>query len=102
MTVSTELKDYVLDLYHPDALDLIQNIPGIQAILPGDPRMGTWHSDADGLMVRSDSRLTERDFAKAQRLRVVVKQDVGVDNIDLNAAKKRSITVHNTPLSTGH
>ncbi|KAE8381736.1 D-isomer specific 2-hydroxyacid dehydrogenase [Aspergillus bertholletiae] len=97
MAIGTELKVYVLDPYHPDAVELVQNIPGIQAILPGDPRMESWHSDADGLMVRSDSRLTEKDFAKAQSLRVVVKQGVGVDNIDLVAAKKRGIAVHNTP-----
>ncbi|OGM46567.1 D-3-phosphoglycerate dehydrogenase [Aspergillus bombycis] len=97
MAIGAELKVYVLDPYHPDAVELVQSIPGVQAILPGDPRMESWHSDADGLMVRSDSRLTEKDFAKAQRLRVVVKQGVGVDNIDLTAAKKRGIAVHNTP-----
>ncbi|KAB8071122.1 hypothetical protein BDV29DRAFT_159819 [Aspergillus leporis] len=48
-------------------------------------------------MARSDSRLPAKDFIKAQCLRVVMKQGVGVDNIDLTAAKKRGFPVHNTP-----
>ncbi|KAE8549852.1 hypothetical protein TMatcc_000895 [Talaromyces marneffei ATCC 18224] len=48
-------------------------------------------------MIRSDSRLTEADFAQAACLRAVVKQGVGVDNIDLAGSKKHGIAVHNTP-----
>ncbi|KAE8154058.1 D-isomer specific 2-hydroxyacid dehydrogenase [Aspergillus avenaceus] len=97
MTIETKLKVYILDTYHPDAINLIQTIPGLQVILPDDPRKEDWHADADGIMLRSDSHLTEKDFAKARHLRVVVKQGVGVDNIDLAAAKKHGIAVHNTP-----
>jgi D-3-phosphoglycerate dehydrogenase len=48
-------------------------------------------------MLRSDSRLIADDFAAATNLRVVVKQGVGVDNIDLAAAKAAGVAVHNTP-----
>lgn len=48
-------------------------------------------------MVRSETRLGADGFSKATRLRVVVKQGVGVDNIDLDAAKEHGVAVHNTP-----
>lgn len=92
-----QFKIYVLDPFHQDAIDLVQSLPHVHVILPNDPRKTHWHADADGIMIRSDSRLTEEDFAKAACLRAVVKQGVGVDNIDLAGAKKHGIAVHNTP-----
>ncbi|OKL56001.1 hypothetical protein UA08_08791 [Talaromyces atroroseus] len=97
MEIATKFKIYILDPYHPDAIDLALKTRNAEIILPGDPRTANWHADADGLMIRSDSTLTEEDFAKALRLKVVVKQGVGVDNIDLAGAKKHGIAVHNTP-----
>lgn len=92
-----EFTIYIVDPFHPDAVKLVQDIPYVRAILPDDPRKANWHADADGIMIRSDSKLTEEDFAKATRLRAVVKQGVGVDNIDLKGAKKHGIAIHNTP-----
>jgi D-3-phosphoglycerate dehydrogenase / 2-oxoglutarate reductase len=88
---------YVLDPYHVDAIALLQNSPNVKAILPDDPAKASWHEHADGVILRSDTQLTAADFAKASKLRVVVKQGVGVDNIDLAAACKHGIAVHNTP-----
>ena len=61
-----------------------------------DPRAKNWHEDADGLMVRV-TPLTADDFARAKKLRDVAKQGVGVNLIDLAAAKARGIIVCNTP-----
>ncbi|KAJ6783038.1 hypothetical protein PWT90_01860 [Aphanocladium album] len=97
MGAKPEFVVYILDPFHEAAIDLIQSIPYVRAILPEESRMSNWHKDADGIMIRSDSRLTADDFAKAAHLRVVVKQGVGVDNIDLAAAKKHGVAVHNTP-----
>lgn len=88
---------YILDPYHPDAISRLQQTPGITTVLPGSPRAKTWHEDADAVILRSETRLAIEDFSKAVRLRVVVKQGVGVDNIDLEAARKHNVAVHNTP-----
>lgn len=88
---------YVLDPYHDDAVAQLQSIAWIDLILWDDPRRAQWHEDAVGVMLRSDSRLTADDFASARKLRVVVKQGVGVDNIDLATAKAAGVAVHNTP-----
>lgn len=88
---------YVLDPYHPDAIKVLQSNSDINTILPTDPNKSSWHAHADGIIVRSETKITAKDFAQASKLRVVVKQGVGVDNIDLDAARKHGIAVHNTP-----
>jgi D-3-phosphoglycerate dehydrogenase len=88
---------FVLDPYHKDAIALLQSTPDLDLVLPDNPRRSNWHAEADGVIVRSETRLSAADFEAASRLQVVVKQGVGVDNIDLEAAKSAGIAVHNTP-----
>jgi D-3-phosphoglycerate dehydrogenase / 2-oxoglutarate reductase len=89
---------YVLDPYHPDAIALLQSTPTIKVILPGDPLKNAWHENANGGILRSETKLTAEDFAKASKLKVAVKQGVGVDNIDLkqheNMASQYTIPQH--------
>lgn len=54
----------------------------------------------DALIVRSRTRVTSQLLENASRLRVVGRAGVGVDNIDLQAARAKGITVLNTPTST--
>jgi D-3-phosphoglycerate dehydrogenase len=51
----------------------------------------------DGLIVRSSVKVTEEVLAAADRLKVVGRAGVGVDNIDVNAASMRGVMVTNTP-----
>jgi len=54
-------------------------------------------AEADGLIVRSATRVTDDLLAHAPRLRVIGRAGVGVDNIDLEAATNRGVLVMNTP-----
>ncbi len=54
-------------------------------------------ADADALVVRSKTKVTAELLGHAQRLRVIGRAGVGVDNVDLDAATKRGIVVMNTP-----
>jgi D-3-phosphoglycerate dehydrogenase / 2-oxoglutarate reductase len=56
--------------------------------------------DYDGLIVRGRTRVTAAVFEAASRLKVVGRAGVGVDNIDLEVAKKHSVIVVNAPTST--
>lgn len=56
--------------------------------------------DCDALIVRGRTKVTAPVMDAASRLKVIGRAGVGVDNIDLGAAKKRDITVVNAPLST--
>src|SRR6185503_7378089 len=51
----------------------------------------------DGLIVRSSVKVTEAVLTAADRLKVVGRAVVGVDNIDVGTASMRGIIVMNTP-----
>ncbi|MFQ5877783.1 MAG: phosphoglycerate dehydrogenase [Acidobacteriota bacterium] len=51
----------------------------------------------EGIIVRSDTRITEEVIAAARRLRAVGRAGAGVDNIDVPAATRRGIVVMNAP-----
>lgn len=54
----------------------------------------------DALIVRGRTKVTPAVFAAAKKLKVVGRSGVGVDNIDLAAAKEHSVTVVNAPIAT--
>ncbi len=56
--------------------------------------------DYDGLIVRGRTKVTAAVMEAASKLKVIGRAGVGVDNIDLEAAKKHNITVVNAPMST--
>ena len=59
-------------------------------------------SSADGLIVRTYTRVTAELLAAAPRLKVVGRAGVGLDNIDLAACEKRGIRVVSTPNANTH
>lgn len=53
--------------------------------------------DYDGLIIRSGSTVTAEVIAAADKLKVIGRAGIGVDNIDVPAATKKGIVVMNTP-----
>jgi len=56
--------------------------------------------DYDALIVRGQTKVTAQVFDAAKKLKAVGRAGVGVDNIDLESAKKHGVTVVNAPTST--
>jgi D-3-phosphoglycerate dehydrogenase len=54
-------------------------------------------ADADGLLVRSATKVTKDLLAAAPQLRIVGRAGTGVDNIDVSAASARGVLVVNAP-----
>ncbi len=54
-------------------------------------------SDADALIVRSGTEVTEELFAAAPNLQIVGRAGIGVDNIDIDAATEHGVIVANAP-----
>ena len=73
------------------ALDVVVRI-GIKP----DELLATAH-DYEGIVVRSQTKITGPVFEKATRLKAVGRAGVGVDNIDVPAANKHGVIVMNTP-----
>jgi D-3-phosphoglycerate dehydrogenase len=56
--------------------------------------------DYDGIVIRSATKLTADVLDRAERLKVIGRAGVGVDNVDVDAATRRGIVVANAPEST--
>ncbi len=57
-------------------------------------------ADYDAMIVRGRTKVTTDVFEKAAKLKVVGRCGVGVDNIDLEAAKQHNVAVVNAPVAT--
>jgi D-3-phosphoglycerate dehydrogenase len=53
--------------------------------------------DYDGLAIRSSTKVSRDLLAAAERLRVVGRAGIGVDNVDIPAASAKGVVVMNTP-----
>lgn len=51
----------------------------------------------DALMIRSGTKVTAEVIASAQRLKIIGRAGVGVDNVDVHAATRKGIVVVNSP-----
>ena len=54
----------------------------------------------DGIVIRSATKMTADLIGRAERLKVIGRAGVGVDNVDVDAATRRGIVVANAPEST--
>ena len=64
-----------------------------------DEQLAERIADYDGILIRSATKLTADLIARADRLKVIGRAGVGVDNVDVEAATKRGIVVANAPQS---
>ena len=56
-------------------------------------------ADVQALVVRSQTQVTARIIEAGQRLEVIARAGVGVDNVDVEAATARGVVVVNAPLA---
>ena len=93
------MKIVVAERISPRALELFREEPQWQVILPEqiDGKLAAHLAGADALLVRSAVQVDAALLEHADRLRVIGRAGVGVDNIDLEAATKKGIAVMNTP-----
>jgi D-3-phosphoglycerate dehydrogenase / 2-oxoglutarate reductase len=70
---------------------------GWNIVLPAATALTAEIADADGLVVRSATKVNRELLEKAPKLRVIGRAGVGVDNVDMEAATNRGVLVMNTP-----
>jgi D-3-phosphoglycerate dehydrogenase len=70
---------------------------GWEVVSPAAGSLASEIADADGLIVRSATKVTPELIESAPKLRVIGRAGVGVDNIDVEAATHHGILVMNTP-----
>jgi D-3-phosphoglycerate dehydrogenase len=90
------MKIIVADKISPRGVKLFSDL-GWQVVQPTAETLIAELAEADGLVVRSATRVTDELLSHAPRLRVVGRAGVGVDNVDLDAATHCGVVVMNTP-----
>lgn len=90
----------VADKLAPEGLAVLQRTEGlevrVQTGLKGDALLAAAR-DVHAIIVRSASQITAEVLAVAEKLQVVGRAGVGVDNVDVQSATKRGVLVMNTP-----
>ena len=88
------MKIVIADNMEKEVVAEIQKL-GTVALTPSDLKSSL--SDADVLIVRSATKVTEELLTHAPKLKIVARAGVGLDNVDKPACEKRKIKVINTP-----
>jgi D-3-phosphoglycerate dehydrogenase len=88
------MKIYILDPFFPSGVEYAEQ--RAEVVRWDDPKVKNWHEDADGIMVRG-SKIRADDIARVKKLKVISKQGVGIENVDVAAATARGISVYRTP-----
>lgn len=88
------MKIVIADSMEKEVVAEIQKL-GTVALSPTDLKAAL--SDAEVLIVRSATKVTEELLASAPKLKIVARAGVGLDNVDKAACDKRGIKVFNTP-----
>ncbi len=70
---------------------------GWEVLTPAAAEVAVEIANAEGLVVRSATKVNAALLEKAPKLRVVGRAGVGVDNVDMDAATRRGVLVMNTP-----
>ncbi len=93
-------KVMLTDNIAPEAVEVIARHEDLEAIpvdtLPVD-ELKTRIAEVDAVIIRSPTKLTADVIAAAKNLKFIGRAGVGVDNIDLEAAKAAGVTVMNAP-----
>ncbi len=93
----------ILDPLHPDGVDLLRTVADVDAIgKPGltEDKLIQRIGDYQAVINRSRTPVTAAVIERGERLRIIVRAGVGLDNIDVDAAEARGIAVANCPDAT--
>jgi len=96
-------KVMIRDTMSPVAKEILEASGNIDVVVDNDKafnepkRLAEIIREFDGLAVRSGTRVTKEVLEKADRLKVVGRAGIGVDNIDLQEATRHGVVVMNAP-----
>ncbi|KAM0325173.1 hypothetical protein ACHAQA_007712 [Verticillium albo-atrum] len=93
-TPTSKPKLYILSDFHPEAVKHAQDL--FDCVLYGDPEGDNWRNTATAILIK-DYYITDQDLVAAPQLRVIGKQGVGLDKIDLQACENRGVQICNSP-----
>lgn len=93
-------KVLVSDSLSKEGLEFLKQARGIEVEYKpglGEDELAQALAGVDGLVIRSGSKVTAKVIDAADKLKVIGRAGIGVDNVDVKAASRRGIIVMNTP-----
>jgi D-3-phosphoglycerate dehydrogenase / 2-oxoglutarate reductase len=93
-------KVLVSDKLSPEAIEIFKRESEIEVdVKTGLPaeELQAIIKDYDALAIRSATKVTKALLEKAEKLRVIARAGVGLDNVDIDAATQKGIVCMNTP-----
>jgi len=94
------VKVLIADHLSQDGIQILKAEPGLRIEVKtglSPKELGRLIKPYGGLIVRSSTKVTTEVIHKANRLKVIGRAGVGLDNIDVETATKRGIIVMNVP-----
>ncbi len=94
------MKVLVSDKMSQDGIDVFDAVDEIQVIYKtnmSSEDLIKELQDVDALIIRSSTKVTKDVFAAVNKLKIIGRAGIGVDNIDCNTATERGVIVINTP-----
>jgi D-3-phosphoglycerate dehydrogenase len=90
----------ISDSLSSEGVEIFKKTPGIEVdvrtkMTPEELKAVV--KDYDGLVIRSNTKVTQEVIHCAEKLSVIGRAGIGLDNVDIAAASKRGIVVMNTP-----
>jgi D-3-phosphoglycerate dehydrogenase len=89
--IADQLSPRAVEIFHARGI-AVEEKPGLSPAALKDALNGV-----DGLAVRSATKVTRDVLEAADRLKVIGRAGIGIDNVDLAAATARGVVVMNTP-----
>ncbi|UCC39100.1 MAG: 3-phosphoglycerate dehydrogenase [Candidatus Aminicenantes bacterium] len=96
-------KILVADTLNPEALEELESIPNFEVTLKtemDEDELVKTIPDFHVTVVRGATKVTRRAIESASNLELIIRAGIGLDNIDLEAAREKGIQVANTPAAT--
>ena len=90
----------ITDKLAKEGIDLLNSIDGVEAVVKtgiSEEELAGMIGEYDGLIIRSDTKVTAKVLGNPGKLKGVARAGVGVDNIDVAAATRKGVLVMNTP-----
>lgn len=94
------IKVLVSDKLAKEGIDLLKTMGGVEPVVKtgmSEDELAACIGEYDGLIIRSETKVTAKVMANAGKLKAIARAGVGIDNVDVPAATKKGIIVMNTP-----
>jgi len=94
------MKVLICDKVSEKGLEVFKQAPGIEVDVKlklKEEEICAIAAQYQGMVVRSETKITKKVLEQAEQLKVVGRAGVGIDNIDVEAATLKGVVVVNTP-----